>query len=594
MALFKKRTSRLDRKIQQAVAKITPAISGAAVAAYKEKYNISAYTGTSTLFGSSRSSGAKWPNGMSSHINSLHINHFASRMNAREIMHDVPQARSMVERFADSEVDIGIKVEPTPDPDILGITPEHAEAWGEDSGKRFDLWARSKKSHRSRIMTFYQAQRLYALWQQRDSDMFTRLHYSLERDVSNPLQFQFIDPNQIRGFAYTNNYMSYVQSDGITRDDRGRETSYKVWIQSQAEGTNKGKFKDITIPARGSKSGRIFMLHGYSAEYAGQGRGYSRLAHALQDLENITDFTSAQLKKAINQSSMVGFIEPSENNPSSNPFADMPAGPQTVVVGETEYTVKESEALDFCDIPEAATRIPGSAMIANLKEGEKIKFLEGTAPSETFETFVDAVMSYLSSSLGIPLEVVLMKFNQNYSASRAALILFWRVANIWQQEMDADLISPIYEMFIAEEIAAGNIQAPGWSDPLYRDAWLMHSLITAPMPNIDPMKTAKADETYIGMGATTLDRVARELNGSSGKANRLKLKREYEELPASPFKKSAPAAGSTATTEESNPKPHKDDDKNEAVTPTVTPTVTNDEIMEVLEEISDKILMEDE
>ncbi len=538
-----KRLSRTEKIINKRVSEISDQLAGMAVAAYKQKYNVSARHSSTGLFGSSRSSGAKWPGGMSSHINRLHINHFASRMNAREIMHDVPQARAIVERYADSVVDIGIKVEPTPDADILGITPEQAEAWSENTGKRFDLWARSKKSHRSRLITFYQAQRMYEIFQHRDNDIFVRLHYSPERDVSNPLQFQFIDPNQIRGYAYTNNYMEYVQSDGIIRDARGRETHYKIWIQNPTEGMNKGKFKDVTIPARGAKSGRIFMLHGFSAEYAGQGRGYSRLSHALQDLENITDFTSAQLKKAINQSSMVGFISPSENNPASNPFEDMPAGPQKVIVGDTEFTVRETEALDFCDIPEAATRTPGSAMIANLKEGEEIKFLDNTAPTETFETFVDTIMSHLSSSMGIPLEVVLMKFNQNYSASRAALILFWRVANIWQQEMDADFIAPTYEMWLSEEIASGFIQAPGWSDPLFRDAWLMHSLITAPMPNIDPMKTAKADETYVGMGATTLDRIARDLNGSSGKANRSKLKREYQELPPSPFGKTAPAVG---------------------------------------------------
>ena len=563
------------KEAQETVSELSSQIAGEAVQAYKNKYNVGAFhgNGTGSFFGS-RSNGAKWPGGMSSHINSLQINHFATRMNAREIMNDVPQARAIVERFSDSVVDIGIKVEPTPDADILGITDEAAEAWGENSGKRFDLWAKSKKSHRARQVTFYQAQRMYELFQQRDNDMLTRLYYSNERDVSNPLQFGFIDPNQLRGYAYTNNFYEYVQSDGITRDARGREIAYKIWIQDPTEGASKGKLKNVTIPARGKKSGRLFMLHGFAPEYAGQGRGYSRLGHALQDFENITDFTSSQIKKAINQSSLIGVVEPSADNPASNPFEDLPAGPQSVVIGETEFTVRETEALDFCPIPEAATRTPGSMLIANLQEGEKLTPFPETSPSESFETFVDAFTGYLSSSMGIPLEVVLMKFNQNYSASRAALILFWRVANIWRQEMDADFIAPVYEMWLSEEIAAGRIQAPGWSDPLLRDAWLSHGLIAAPMPNIDPMKTAKADETYVGMGATTLDRVARELNGSSGKANRQKITREFSELPASPLgKKGAQAANGNGSSAEAS---------------------TNDDIMEILEEISDKILIEDD
>ena len=55
------------------------------------------------------------------------------------------------------------------------------------------------------------------------------------------------------------------------------------------------------------------------------------------------------------------------------------------------------------------------------------------------------------------------------------------------------------------------------------------------MPNIDPMRTAQADKTYIELGAQTLDRTARNLNGSDGQANRAKLAREFSELPAAPW-----------------------------------------------------------
>ncbi len=539
------------KEVQETISELSSQIAGAAVANYTQKYNVCAFHGGSGSIFGGRSNGAKWPGGLSSHVNSLQINHFTTRMNAREIMNDVPQARAIVERFSDSVVDIGIQVEPTPDADILGINPEAAETWGEDVRKRFDIWAKSKKSHRARQVTFYQAQRMYELFQQRDNDIFVRLYYANERDVSNPLQFGFIDPNQLRGYAYTNNYNAYVQSDGITRDSKGREISFKIWIQDPTEGANKGKLKDVNIPARGAKSGRIFMLHGFAPEYAGQGRGYSRLGHAIQDFENITDFTSSQIKKAINQSSIMGWVQPSGDNPASNPLQDLPAGPQQVTDTGEDFTVSPQEALDFCPIPEAANRVPGSMLIANLQEGEKLEAFPETSPSESFEAFIDAFTGYLSSSMGIPLEVVLMKFNQNYSASRAALILFWRVANIWRQEMDADFIGPVYEMWLSEEIASGRIQAPGWSDPLLRDAWTSHGLIAAPMPNIDPMKTQKADEGYVAMGATTLDRVARELNGSSGKANRQKITREFSELPASPFGKAAPAG---------NPKPDDEED----------------------------------
>jgi len=131
----------------------------------------------------------------------------------------------------------------------------------------------------------------------------------------------------------------------------------------------------------------------------------------------------------------------------------------------------------------------------------------------------------------MPVEVLQMQFRQNYSASRAALVLLWQVVELWRREMIADYLEPILEEWLAGEIAAGRISAPGWSDPRMRRAWLAGQWIGFPMPNIDPLKAAKAEREYASLGATTLDRIAHEYNGSSGKSNRAKLAREIEELP---------------------------------------------------------------
>jgi len=59
------------------------------------------------------------------------------------------------------------------------------------------------------------------------------------------------------------------------------------------------------------------------------------------------------------------------------------------------------------------------------------------------------------------------------------------------------------------------------------------------MPNIDPVATMKAGMIAAEMGAETLDDLATEFNGSSGKTNRAKLAREFKELPAAPWGKAA-------------------------------------------------------
>lgn len=488
-------------------------------------------------FGSHMSGGAKYRGGLARSGAGLFLNHALLRQNVRRAVHDTPQAKALVQRFADTTADIGLRLEATPMAGILGISPEDAESWAQKVEERFDLWAGSKKQHRSQTMNFYQSQHLYQEFLHRDNDMFTRLFYSKERSLQNPLQFEFIDPNQIMGDTFTSSLIPHSTiHDGIVRDAQGRETHYKIWFHD-----SKGRFDKTIIPARSAKTGRIMMLHGFSPEYAGQKRGFSRLAHAIQEFQNLTDFTLAQIIKAINQSQLTLYVKPSKTDPASNPLEDLSGGgliPPTATTSAVDETITEEmtgHGLDFCPVPEATSREPGGTVVANLQKGEDLKTFGDKTPADNYETFVDAFTSHLSASVGMPIEVLKMKFSSNYSASRASLILFWRIAQIWREEMAADFLNPIYEMWLSEEIAAGRIQAPGWSDPRLRAAWLANRWIGSPMPNIDPMRTANADKVYVELGAQTLDRVARNHNGSSGQANRRKLNREFGELPTPPW-----------------------------------------------------------
>ena len=541
----------IGRRVQADVAESTQELVTTIeknIAKYGTITRTGAFHGGSSGFGFFGSGdGSKWPGGLSASGSSPILDHYFLRQNARSAFHDSTQARAMVTRWADTVVDTGLMVDCAPDAELLGLSDDQADAWATDVEKRFNQWASAKKQARDGTMNFYQAQRLYEIGQQRDNDLFVRLYYSGRRELLNPLQFGFIDPNQIRGDAFTSTYTAFHTDDGIERHADGREKAYKIWIQDE-----KGEFKDKKIPAIG-RSGRVMMLHGFAPEYAGQGRGYTRLAHAIQEFENLTDFTSAQIKKAINQSSFVGYVEPSADNPASNPLEDIAngvAGPTTVAGTAIDPDTGESASLidrNLCPIPEAGMRTPGSGFIANLAEGEKIKFLEGTSPGPTYSEFVDTFVDYLASSNGMSPEALKMKFGANYSASRGALILFWRVAMIWRAEMAADFLNPVFEMWLSEEIAAGRVMAAGWMDPRLRAAWLSCTWIGAPMPNIDPMKTMNSDKGYIELGATTQDRVARDLNGSDIKSNLARNAKNFATTPASPWGKGAANAETGAS-----------------------------------------------
>ena len=172
--------------------------------------------------------GQKFPYGMSGQGEGLFLNHHLLRQNARLAMQDSPQGRATLERKVDAIAYTGLKLEPTPDAKILGITQKEATKWARLIAGRFDLYARDKKQHRSETMTYYQAQRLHAYFSERDNDVFVRLYYSPDKNLQNPLQFEFIDADQVRGFAYTSSYGFQQTEDGIIRDERGREAGVSL------------------------------------------------------------------------------------------------------------------------------------------------------------------------------------------------------------------------------------------------------------------------------------------------------------------------------------------------------------------------------
>lgn len=483
--------------------------------------------------------GAKWAHGLGAGGRSPVIDHATMRANARSAMHDSTAARAIVDRYEQTVVDTGVRVECAPMADVLGITEEQAERWAADVEQRFHLWASSKFCTASEDMTLYQAQRFTMRARKRDGEYFVRCYYQSRRDLLNPLRLGFLDPNQIQGDAHTDTAWPRTQIDGIKRDDMGREVEYTVLVQDAEQ-----RAKYVKIPAR-TPRGLPLILHGFAPEYAGQSRGFSAIGHVIQEFENLTDFSAAHIKKAIIQSSITMYVKPSADAPALNPLSDYGSGPASVYQSPESPVVgsgADADVVNYSRMNDVNLR-PGSVGVFNLKGGEDLKAFDADSPSESYASFVEAFTGALAASCNIPPELVTLKFSSNYSASRAALILFWRTACIERDEEASDFYNPVFRAWLSGEVAAGRIVAAGWSDPRMRAAWCQTTWNGPPMPNIDPAKTAKADKDYVELGAQTLDAVARNYNGSSGAANRAKNRRQLAQLTPVPW------ASSRATTQ---------------------------------------------
>lgn len=509
---------------------------------------------------SSFSDGSKMRHGISRSGEARYFDTLAMRRNARAAYSESTAARALVKREVDVVVDVGLKFRSAPNTKILGISKERAQSFADEFNERFHLYMSSKDATTDNTNTGYQLQRQVFLCLYRDGEFFTRFNRLKARtDALSILSFQNIDAEMIGGDAYisTAGYND-ANFNGIIRDRYGRETAYVVIQKTKGKAPDPTAFpylhSDIAssfigsgyepVKIRAIKNGVTQMVHGWIPEYPGQTRGISHIGCSLQEFHQLTNFTVSHIEKAAQQASLFIATESDGDEDAVNPFEGRLLNSSAGISDElgalaAQPTEEELEAADadlsYRLMDEAVIDQPGRIGVFGLPPKQKIKPIPNTAPVTEYPAFVDAFFSYLAAASGQSIETVLMKFGQNYSASRATLILVWRIAQIFQNELIADFLDPAKQAWAEVEIAAGRLQAPGWKNPIMRAAWLSGQWIGKPMPEINPYDQAKANALNASMGATTLGRIAMENNGSDGKKNREELSREVPELPEMPF-----------------------------------------------------------
>ena len=173
----------------------------------------------------------------------------------------------------------------------------------------------------------------------------------------------------------------------------------------------------------------------------------------------------------------------------------------------------------------------GPGTVTHLAPGEKVQFGNPNIPTAGFETFVKTLCRLIGSALELPYDVLIKEFNSSYSASRGALLEAWEAFKMRRSWFVADFCQPIYEIFLAEAVALGRINAPGFfTDPLVREAWCGARWIGPVQGQLDPKKEAEAALLLTGCGIKTHEQITRELGGGDWEENVAQLQLENELL----------------------------------------------------------------
>jgi lambda family phage portal protein len=442
------------------------------------------------------------------------------RNRSRKAYWDTPQASAIIGRLAENVLGTGLSLECTPLWDLAGAqgkTDQQKHDMAREIELRFHLYLQSHELDATGRQNGYEIQSYEFINRMRDGETIAVLRYSDDSRRMSPLSIQFILPEQVCD-PTDGAMVAAVKArgnrlvEGFEVDKVGREVA--VFIQD-------AETRAFTrIPFYGSS--RRFVLHPIVADTLGAIRGTPLLANVLHELQKITDGTVAELEAMVINAVIAVWVKPSPDAPASKAF-------RGVEKRTTAESTTPTPAID--EGPKTTTFDKPGLIVQSLKAGEEVQSFDTKRPSTNFATFVREITKTISASKSIPIEVLEESFNQNYSASRAALLLFWNAVERWREVEASQFLGPIYEAWFAEEVRLNNIKATNFNDsPIIRRAWLNCAWIGDRLPSLDPKKEAAADDLRIAQGSTTRERNALDYNGSDFMENVRRLKVENEAL----------------------------------------------------------------
>jgi lambda family phage portal protein len=369
----------------------------------------------------------------------------------------------------------------------VGLNPEQAKAWQDDVSQRFLMWATSTNADASGRLDFYDLQYLAFTSVLASGDTFALL--PAVQIPGWPYQFavQLIEADRVCNRDRVQDAPNLVQ--GVVMDASGRPVGYDVLVQHPASAILGSEEEWRRIPAAG-QSGRRSMIHLYEQKRPDQVRGVPYLSVVVEKLKDLSRYSEAELSAAVTSAALTVFTRMAQDG-----FEQLSEDNQNRVV---------DRALGWDGMVGPGTM--GKSMAINLLPGEEIEVPDSKRPNANFDPFFLAMVRQVGVGLELPFEVLIKHFTSSYSASRAALLDAWRTFRRRRDWLAKRFCQPIYEEWLADEVIAGRISAPGFfADPMVRWAYSQATWIGDGPGSIDPEKEVNAAVTRMREGLSTLD-----------------------------------------------------------------------------------------
>ena len=458
-----------------------------------------------------------WNPSVDSAVTDLHPSAWQLRARSRELVRNAPLAGGALDLAVRSVVGEGLKAEPAVDAEILGLTEKQAEDWGKQASRLFEAWSDPEGGACiSRKYAFSELQALVFRGMFEGGDTLVLNRYMPERGAPFGSCLHLIEAERVsnpNGDMDTQEIAGGVEVD----PDTGMVRAYHVADQhpGEAHSLATGWRRIGAWTAGGVRYARLVSR----PRRIGERRGEPWLATGIRSMKHLERYTLSELVGAELMSMFTAFVY--QEDPRSDPLSNI-----TRDWAPSEGETALAEAIGVR--PEATDKPMRPGMINYLGKGEKIEFPDMRRPNSQFTAFVQTIWQHIGIALGIPYEVLTMRFASSYSASKGALSEAWKTFRVARALLVLQLCQPAYNLFIGECVERGLLDAPGFFDDIVmRRAWSRVRWMGTAPASIDPLKEAQAAGVRVRQGFSTIDRETRELLGTNLAENEAQLRREH-------------------------------------------------------------------
>lgn len=429
------------------------------------------------------------------------------RSRSRDLSRNAPIGCAALNTVVSNVIGTGLSMQSNPDSKYLGWTDEQANAWKKDIESEWQLWCNSLECDATRSMNFYGLQSL-ALRSMLESGDVVALTTAIKRNNPYSLSIQLIEADRLSNKGYEQD--SAMKISGITLDGNGSAIKYDITKQHPGA-VSRASLEWVQVEAYG-KNGRKNVLHLFDKKRPGQVRGVPYLAPIIEHLKQLARYSEAELQAAVVSAALAIFVKM-----DSDAF-------QSIFDGENSNKYLESATKWDGSVP---TDLDGHGKAVNLLPGESIEIPNLGRPNANYDPFFLSMLKQIGPALEIPFEVLVKHFSSSYSASRAALLDFWRIVRVRRDFMATYFCEPIKELWFEEAVALGRISAPGFfSDARIRSAYTRCAWIGDSPGSIDPEKEVNAARERINLGISTREKESIAYDGGDWEANHTQLAKE--------------------------------------------------------------------